>query len=279
MTVSDSEPVAVPDTTLANSAPSEPSNRAVGRASSDSDDGPVPGDQAGPSRLPAVLPDGRFLRAFFEDAVAAAARLGHHADQARPAQRRRHPDVRRAGPSRRELPARLIRHGFKGRHLRADGGPGRGQKRGGKSVVERAVVRVVTPGTLTEDSLLDARATTSWRRSAGDGGRRRPRLARPFHRRNRAAAGRARRAAGRARRGSTRRSCCLPERLVEEPACSSCFGELEEPADAVARRRVSKRNRPKRAARALRRRNARRLRRLRPGRDRGRPERCSTTSS
>jgi DNA mismatch repair protein MutS len=36
--------------------------------------------------------------------------------------------------------------------------PAEAKKRGGKSVVRRDVVRVVTPGTLTEDNLLDARA-------------------------------------------------------------------------------------------------------------------------
>jgi DNA mismatch repair protein MutS len=35
--------------------------------------------------------------------------------------------------------------------------PAEARKRGGKSVVQRGVVRLVTPGTLTEDSLLDAR--------------------------------------------------------------------------------------------------------------------------
>src|SRR6185295_654767 len=35
--------------------------------------------------------------------------------------------------------------------------PAEARKRGGKSVVRRAVVRLVTSGTLTEDSLLDAR--------------------------------------------------------------------------------------------------------------------------
>src|SRR5438132_203154 len=36
--------------------------------------------------------------------------------------------------------------------------PAAARKRGGKSVVRRDVVRLVTPGTLTEDTLLDARA-------------------------------------------------------------------------------------------------------------------------
>src|SRR6202163_1639231 len=36
--------------------------------------------------------------------------------------------------------------------------PAEAKKRGGKSVVRRDVVRLVTPGTLTEDTLLDARS-------------------------------------------------------------------------------------------------------------------------
>src|SRR5580658_4160060 len=36
--------------------------------------------------------------------------------------------------------------------------PAEARKRGGKSVVRRDVVRLVTPGTLTEDSLLDAKS-------------------------------------------------------------------------------------------------------------------------
>src|SRR4029450_12549896 len=35
--------------------------------------------------------------------------------------------------------------------------PAEAKKRGGKSVVRRDVIRVVTPGTLTEDTLLDAK--------------------------------------------------------------------------------------------------------------------------
>src|SRR5579883_1031405 len=52
--------------------------------------------------------------------------------------------------------------------------PAEARKRGGKSVVRRDVVRLVTPGTLTEDSLLDARrnnyllALARARSSAGD---------------------------------------------------------------------------------------------------------------
>src|SRR5476649_1658153 len=53
--------------------------------------------------------------------------------------------------------SRLIRQGFKVAVCEQVEDPAEAKKRGAKSVVERAVVRVITPGTLTEDSLLDAR--------------------------------------------------------------------------------------------------------------------------
>ncbi len=54
--------------------------------------------------------------------------------------------------------ARLIRKGFKVAVCEQTEDPAEAKKRGSKSVVRRAVVRIVTPGTLTEDALLDARA-------------------------------------------------------------------------------------------------------------------------
>src|SRR3546814_7324232 len=53
--------------------------------------------------------------------------------------------------------ARLIRQGHRVAVCEQTEDPAEARKRGGKSVVRRAVVRIVTPGTLTEDSLLDAR--------------------------------------------------------------------------------------------------------------------------
>ncbi|HIP79785.1 MAG TPA: DNA mismatch repair protein MutS, partial [Kiloniellaceae bacterium] len=53
--------------------------------------------------------------------------------------------------------ARLIRKGFKVAVCEQTEDPAEAKKRGSKSVVRRAVVRIVTPGTLTEDALLDAR--------------------------------------------------------------------------------------------------------------------------
>jgi DNA mismatch repair protein MutS len=54
--------------------------------------------------------------------------------------------------------ARLIRKGFKVAVCEQVEDPAAAKKRGAKAIVERAVVRIITPGTLTEDTLLDARA-------------------------------------------------------------------------------------------------------------------------
>lgn len=51
----------------------------------------------------------------------------------------------------------LIRKGFRVAVCEQLETPAEAKKRGGKSVVKRDVVRLVTPGTLTEESLLDAR--------------------------------------------------------------------------------------------------------------------------
>ncbi len=53
--------------------------------------------------------------------------------------------------------AKLIRAGFKVAVCEQMEDPSEARKRGGKSVVRRELVRVVTPGTLTEDGLLEAR--------------------------------------------------------------------------------------------------------------------------
>jgi len=53
---------------------------------------------------------------------------------------------------------RLIRAGFKVAVCEQAEDPAEARKRGSKSVVRREVVRVVTPGTLTEDGLLESRS-------------------------------------------------------------------------------------------------------------------------
>src|SRR6201996_7828190 len=100
---------------------------------------------------------GDFYELFFDDAVKAAAALGitltqrgKHAGQ----------DIPMAGVpvhAAEAYLAKLIRSGFKVAVCEQMENPAEAKKRGSKSVVRRDVVRVVTPGTLTEDGLLDAR--------------------------------------------------------------------------------------------------------------------------
>ncbi len=100
---------------------------------------------------------GDFYEMFFEDAVLAADALdialtkrGKHLGK----------DIPMCG-----VPAHssdnylltLIRKGFRVAVCDQLEDPAEAKKRGSKSVVKRGVVRLVTPGTLTEDSLLDAR--------------------------------------------------------------------------------------------------------------------------
>jgi len=54
---------------------------------------------------------------------------------------------------------RLIKKGFRVAVCEQTESPAEAKKRGSKSVVRREVVRLVTPGTLTEDNLLDARGS------------------------------------------------------------------------------------------------------------------------
>ncbi len=101
---------------------------------------------------------GDFYELFFEDAVVASAALdivltkrGKHQDN----------DIPMCGVpvhSYESYLQRLIRKGFKVAICEQTEDPEDAKKRGSKSVVARAVVRVVTPGTLTEETLLDARA-------------------------------------------------------------------------------------------------------------------------
>ena len=54
---------------------------------------------------------------------------------------------------------RLIKKGFRVAVCEQTESPAEAKKRGYKSVVNRAIVRIVTPGTLTEENLLDARGS------------------------------------------------------------------------------------------------------------------------
>ncbi len=100
---------------------------------------------------------GDFYELFFDDAVRASKALditltkrGHHQGA----------DIPMCGVpvhTAEAYLARLIRSGFKVAVCEQIEDPAAAKKRGGKSVVERGVVRLVTPGTLTEEGLLDAR--------------------------------------------------------------------------------------------------------------------------
>jgi len=101
---------------------------------------------------------GDFYELFFEDAVAASEALGIVLTR-----RGKHlgHDIPMCGvPVHRadEYLQRLIRRGFRVAICEQLEDPAEARKRGSKAVVRRDVVRLVTPGTLTEDALLDSRA-------------------------------------------------------------------------------------------------------------------------
>lgn len=101
---------------------------------------------------------GDFYELFFEDAVTAAAALditltkrGKHNDE----------DIPMCGVpvhAAENYLSRLIGKGFKVAVCEQMEDPAEAKKRGSKAVVRRDVIRLVTPGTITEENLLDARA-------------------------------------------------------------------------------------------------------------------------
>src|SRR3982751_1967019 len=101
---------------------------------------------------------GDFYELFFEDAAKAAAALdialtkrGRHLGE----------DIPMCGVpvnAAESYLEKLIRKGFRVAVCEQMEDPALAKKRGAKSPVKREVIRLVTPGTLTEDSLLDARA-------------------------------------------------------------------------------------------------------------------------
>ncbi len=101
---------------------------------------------------------GDFYELFFEDAVVAAEALGIVLTK-----RGKHlgEDIPMCGvPVHRadEYLQRLIRQGFRVAVCEQLEDPAEAKKRGAKAVVKRDVVRLVTPGTLTEEALLEDRA-------------------------------------------------------------------------------------------------------------------------
>jgi len=110
---------------------------------------------------------GDFYEMFFDDAVAASSALdialtkrGRHLGE----------DIPMCGVpvhSHESYLLRLIRTGLRVAICEQTEDPAEARKRGGKSVVARAVTRIVTPGTLTEDTLLDSRSA-NWLAAIAD---------------------------------------------------------------------------------------------------------------
>src|SRR5689334_19897738 len=101
---------------------------------------------------------GDFYELFFDDAVKAAAALSIALTK-----RGKHEggDIPMCGVpvhAAEGYLAKLIRQGFKVAVCEQLEDPAEAKKRGSKAVVKRDVVRIITPGTITEDGLLDARA-------------------------------------------------------------------------------------------------------------------------
>ena len=86
--------------------------------------------------------------------------------------------------------ARLIRAGHRVAIAEQVESPAEARKRGAKSVVNRAIVRVVTAGTLTEEALLDSRSRQLAGRGRQGGRALRPRRRRHLDRAVRAGLGR-----------------------------------------------------------------------------------------
>jgi DNA mismatch repair protein MutS len=102
---------------------------------------------------------GDFYELFFEDAAKAAAAIGITLT---------HRGVHAGAPipmagvpvhAAEAYLAKLIRSGFKVAVCEQMEDPAEARKRGSKSIVRRDIVRVVTPGTLTEEGLLEARGS------------------------------------------------------------------------------------------------------------------------
>jgi DNA mismatch repair protein MutS len=99
---------------------------------------------------------GDFYELFFDDAVAASRALDITLTHRGKHQGADIPMCGVPAHSHETYLARLIRHGFKVAICEQTEDPAEAKKRGAKSVVARDVVRMITPGTLTEDTLLES---------------------------------------------------------------------------------------------------------------------------
>jgi DNA mismatch repair protein MutS len=113
---------------------------------------------------------GDFYELFFEDAVRGAATLGLNLTTRGVHQGEPIPLAGVPVHAAEAYLAKLIRAGFKVAVVEQIEDPSEAKKRGSKAIVRRDVVRVVTPGTLTEDGLLDARGANRLAALAARGG-------------------------------------------------------------------------------------------------------------
>ena len=213
---------------------------------------------------------GDFYELFFDDAVAAAAAL----------------DIaltKRGKQDGADIPmcgvpvhaadsylARLIRAGFKVAICEQIEDPAEARRRGGKGPVKRAVVRVVTAGTLTEDGLLDARRhnyLAGIAEAAGELGLAWLDLSTGAF--SLAPTCRARRSPP-ISRASCPGEILVPERLLARPALFELFGEWKAALTPLANPRFDSEAARRRLEAILRRQGARRVRPVRPRRDRRR---------
>ena len=216
---------------------------------------------------------GDFYELFFEDAQAAApaldialTRRGRHQGD----------DIPMCGVpvhSAESYLERLIRKGFKVAICEQTEDPAEARRRGGKTLVRREIIRLVTPGTLTEDSLLEARRHNFLAALARSQQAHGARLARHLDRRVPDRAGRGRHAAGRARAHRARRAAAA-RRAARGRGAAPVVARARRAADASARARVRFAGRRAPPQGELRRQGARWLRQLLARRARRRAAHC-----
>ncbi|MDX2028482.1 MAG: DNA mismatch repair protein MutS [Alphaproteobacteria bacterium] len=113
---------------------------------------------------------GDFYELFFDDAVKASRALDIALTRRGQSQGQDIPMCGVPAHSHEAYLAKLIRQGFRVAICEQMEDPATAKKRGAKSIVTRDVVRIVTPGTVTEDSLLDTRAANYLACIADSGG-------------------------------------------------------------------------------------------------------------
>ena len=232
-------------------------------------DGAVPGDQGRQSRLHAVLPHGRFLRAVLRRRRRRRRGARHRAHQARQAPGRGHPHVRGADPSRGRVPAAPDPPGLPRRRVRAARGPGGSQEaglKGGRAPRRRAPRHARhadrgQPARCESAQLSDChfrRPETGCRRIRHD----RARLARPLDRRvrgRRGAGGRLPRRdraplawrGDRRRPPARRRALEVVDRHCRRRADAGARRVLRQPGGRAAPQGPARRRRPRRLRRLL----------------------------